>query len=327
MATNLFMRKAVPFFCCAAFLCVTSFVQAQKVEEFFDYSFKPTKDAGRYYVVTEKKGDRWYREAYYLPERTIAMKGSYKDKDCKIADGMIESYYANRYPKSKINYIDGKKDGLSLSYHENGMMRDSVNYTLDHRVGIGLGWDEDGYVVDSSNFDGRGNGTEVHWYSNGPVMSAGRIINDTTKINRWNYYHSNGQLNATEDYTDGKKTSCSCYTAEGKQLDSLICIKEEEAYFPQKESGWRRFLEKNLNPDVPVKNRAQEGVYTVIVQFVVDKDGNITDIKPLTNFGFGMEAEVVRIMQKSPKWVPAMQFGINVKAYRRQPITFVVSRA
>ena len=48
-------------------------------------------------------------------------------------------------------------------------------------------------------------------------------------------------------------------------------------------------MAKNLNPDVPVKKRAPEVTYTVIVQFVVNKEGDVTDIKPLTRFGFGME--------------------------------------
>ena len=326
--TSQITRPSARWFCCSAFLCLISLLlQAQKVEEVYDYAFKSTNNVGRYFVITEQKEGRWYREAYYLPEKTLAMKGWYKDKDCKIAEGEIEWYFATGYPKSKTNYLDGKKDGLSLSYHENGMVRDSSNYTLDHRLGIGLGWDADGYQVDSSNYDGVGNGVEVKWFSNGPVMSAGRKINDSTKNGRWNYYHPNGQLNATEVYVSGNRINCSCYDANGKQLDSLICIKEEEAYFPKGESGWRTFLEKNLNANVPVNNRAPVGSYTVIVQFIVDKDGTIQDIKPLTNFGFGMEAEVVRIMKKAPAWVPAKQFGRKVKAYRRQPLTFVVSRS
>ena len=64
----------------------------------------------------------------------------------------------------------------------------------------------------------------------------------------------------------------------------------------------------------------------VMVQFVVDKEGRVTDIKPLTKFGFGMEEEVIRILKKSPPWIPAIQFGRSVKAYRKQPVTFVVAR-
>ena len=39
-----------------------------------------------------------------------------------------------------------------------------------------------------------------------------------------------------------------------------------------------------------------------------------------------MEEEVERMLNKSPKWVPAFQFGRNVKAYRLQPITFEIAK-
>ena len=70
--------------------------------------------------------------------------------------------------------------------------------------------------------------------------------------------------------------------------------------------------------------RRPAGSYTVIIQFVVDKEGNISEIKPLTNRGYGMEKEVIRILEKSPKWTPAYQDNRPVKAYRKQPVTFVV---
>lgn len=101
-------------------------------------------------------------------------------------------------------------------------------------------------------------------------------------------------------------------------------IVEEEAYFPGKENGWRNFLIENLNPSVPVDKGAPAGIYTVYIQFIVGKDGKVFDIKPLTKHGFGMEAEVVRILKKSPPWIPAVQLGRNVNAYRKQPVTFQV---
>ena len=99
---------------------------------------------------------------------------------------------------------------------------------------------------------------------------------------------------------------------------------EEEAYFPGKEEAWRNFLMENLNPSVPVDKGAPAGIYTVYIQFIVGKDGKIYDIKPLTKHGYGMEAEVVRILRKSPSWIPAVQHGRNVNAYRKQPVTFQV---
>jgi periplasmic protein TonB len=99
---------------------------------------------------------------------------------------------------------------------------------------------------------------------------------------------------------------------------------EFEATFPGGDAGWRKYLERSLNAAVPVENGAPAGTYTVVVQFVVDRAGEISDVRALTRHGYGMEAEVMRVIQKGPKWSPAMQNGRPVKAYRKQPVTFSV---
>lgn len=99
---------------------------------------------------------------------------------------------------------------------------------------------------------------------------------------------------------------------------------EVEASFPGGSDTWRKYLEKNLNASIPMENNAPMGLYRVLVQFVVDKQGNVSDIKPLTDHGYGMEAEVIRVILKQPKWLPAMQNGRTVKAYRKQPVTFAL---
>ena len=317
------MTKPITFI--FTFLLFTAALLAQKIEGGYDISFQPASSGLRYYVVTEKKDDLWYREVYYVPEKSMAMKGWYKDKDCKIAEGKIVWYYPNKNVKSSINYKNGKEEGVALRFHENGMMSDSTNHTNGRRNGISLGWDQEGNQVDSSNFDGNGNGVVVKWHENGTVYYAGRMTNDTTRINRWTYYHDNGKQMATVDYANGKVVRSSCLDSTGRQLDSSLCI-EKEAHFPGTERSWMTFLARNLDAEVPIRNRAPEGTYMVVVQFAVDKEGNIIEIKPLTALGFGMEEEVLRIMKKSPKWIPAIQFGRNIKAYRKQPVTFVVAK-
>ena len=109
-------------------------------------------------------------------------------------------------------------------------------------------------------------------------------------------------------------------TAEGKIFEKV----DVEATFPGGGKEWEKYLIKNLNPLVPVDNGAPIGIYTVIVQFIVDKTGTISDIKTLTNFGYGVENEVIRIIKRSPPWIPAKQNNRTVKAYRKQPVTFVI---
>jgi|CXWL01.1.fsa_nt_gi hypothetical protein len=106
--------------------------------------------------------------------------------------------------------------------------------------------------------------------------------------------------------------------------DSVFRKVEVEASFTSGGEAWRRYLERNCNAEIPSLNHAPSGAYTVIVQFIVDKNGDISDVKPLTNHGFGMEDEVVRLISKGPKWQPAIMNGMPVKAYRKQPLTFQV---
>ena len=113
------MKTQIVFF----FTCIAcTMLSVQKTEEGYDAFFKPAESGWRYYVITEKKNDLWYREAYYLPEKSIAMTGLYKDRDCKIPKGTITWYYTNKNPMSSINYKNGKEEGISnfRYYHRTG---------------------------------------------------------------------------------------------------------------------------------------------------------------------------------------------------------------
>ncbi len=108
--------------------------------------------------------------------------------------------------------------------------------------------------------------------------------------------------------------------------DNLVFQKVDiEASFPGGAKGWRVYLEKNLNANIPIKNNAPNGKYTVIVKFIVNKNGDISDITAETNFGFGMEKEVIRVIKKGPKWNPGSQNGRKVNSIRRQPVTFLIT--
>lgn len=104
--------------------------------------------------------------------------------------------------------------------------------------------------------------------------------------------------------------------------DEIVTFVEIEAKYP---GNWKAFLERNLDANTPVDHNAPYGRYSVVVQFVVDKDGNVSDIHPLTNHGYGMEEEAVRVLKKATKWEPAIQNGFRVKAYRKQVIIFEIN--
>jgi len=106
--------------------------------------------------------------------------------------------------------------------------------------------------------------------------------------------------------------------------DKIFTAVEIEAGFPGGQDAWANYLRNTLNGNLPVDNGATAGKYTVIVKFVVSKDGSVSDIKCENDPGFGMCEEAVRVIKKTKNWTPAIQNGQHVNAYRRQPVVFLV---
>ena len=106
--------------------------------------------------------------------------------------------------------------------------------------------------------------------------------------------------------------------------DKIFPQVKNEPKFPGGEPAWLRFLTKNIDPGIPVDNGAPEGTYKVIVKFIVNKDGTISDVHAETKHGYGMDSAAVELIKKGPRWEPATQNGNIVTAYKKQPITFVI---
>lgn len=95
--------------------------------------------------------------------------------------------------------------------------------------------------------------------------------------------------------------------------------------FPGGLGAWTKYLELNLNRNLLIQKGAPPGKYTVVVDFTVDKEGNLSNIKAMNDPGYGSAAEAVRVIEKGPNWVPAQQKGENVTARHKQSITWVIS--
>lgn len=102
---------------------------------------------------------------------------------------------------------------------------------------------------------------------------------------------------------------------------------EKEAKFPGGMEAWKKYLERNLNANVAANEGASIGNYTVKVQFIVDKEGRVSNVQaievPAACPGCG--AEAVKVIEKGPKWEPAIQNGRKVICQEIQFITFQVA--
>jgi len=110
-----------------------------------------------------------------------------------------------------------------------------------------------------------------------------------------------------------------------EDYDKVFTVVQIAAEFPGGLPAWTKYLERNLNRDLPVENGAPPGKYTVTVSFIVSKTGDISDVVAENDPGYGTKAEAIRVITKGPKWKPAVQNGRNVIYRHRQSITFQVS--
>jgi protein TonB len=109
-----------------------------------------------------------------------------------------------------------------------------------------------------------------------------------------------------------------------EDYDKVFTSVQIEAEFPGGASSWKRYLERNLNQNLPSENGAPPGRYPVVLNFQVDKNGNISDIQADPS-PYGTREEAIRVIKKGPPWKPAVQNGHNVAYRAKQVITFVVS--
>jgi protein TonB len=87
---------------------------------------------------------------------------------------------------------------------------------------------------------------------------------------------------------------------------------------PEFPGGMAKFLNFIKNNYSPPDEEGLKG--RVIVSFVVEKDGSLTDIKVLKDIGYGTGAEAIRVLKKCPRWTPAEQNGKKVRCSYQLPI-------
>lgn len=99
---------------------------------------------------------------------------------------------------------------------------------------------------------------------------------------------------------------------------------EIESEYPGGAAAWLRYLNRNFRyPDEGLTNEIQG---TVTVQFIVDKEGNVSDVQAISGpEQGGLREEAIRVIRKSGMWIPAIQNGRKVKSYKRQPVIFKIA--
>ena len=104
------------------------------------------------------------------------------------------------------------------------------------------------------------------------------------------------------------------------QGTAVFEVVEEMPEFPGGVDAMMEYLQKELRYPESAKEKGIQG--RVTVQFIIDKEGNVTNSKVTRSVDKDMDAEAIRLVKAMPKWKPGMQKGKAVAVKYTVPVVF-----
>ncbi len=102
----------------------------------------------------------------------------------------------------------------------------------------------------------------------------------------------------------------------------IFTIVEQNPEFPGGEGAMYEYLGKNIKYPQLARDNGVQGVVTI--NFVVNEDGSVSNVRALRGIGGGCDEEAVRVVRTLPKFIPGRQNGRNVKVYYNMPVNFTL---
>ena len=103
----------------------------------------------------------------------------------------------------------------------------------------------------------------------------------------------------------------------------IFTVVEENPGFPGGDEARIQYLQSNMKYPTMARESGIQG--KVYVTFVVEKNGNVTDVKILRGIGGGCDEEAIRVVKAMPKWTPGKQRGKAVRVQFNLPIQFTLN--
>ena len=104
------------------------------------------------------------------------------------------------------------------------------------------------------------------------------------------------------------------------QKEEPFDVVEDMPAFPGGMEAMIQFISSNIKYPADAKKQKVDG--RVLVNFVVEKDGSITEVKVIKPAFPSLDAEAVRVVKAMPKWKPGYQKGQAVRVQFTMPINF-----
>ena len=266
---------------------------------------------GNYQVVFTRQADNTYRLRRFYPERYQLIEDlQYKDKKRRTKEGPYASYSDHGVKTVEGQFIDNKKEGTWRRYHrQEGHLVSMGDYVDGRKAGEWEDFHPDGQVSFRYRYDAaeRYSGPFTRYDSLGQVTSTG--------------VYEAGEIVAVT-YRDTINTPRETWKVVERMPRFTGCAEVEDAKAAKlcSENRLFDFLRSELR--YPKRARRREIQGNVVIGFVVERDGQLSEIEALKGVSADLEAEALRVVRAMPAWQPGSVNGEAVRVQYNLPIRF-----
>jgi TonB family protein len=296
----------------------------------------PIKDSADYYRVILPPDTNIDRDLYrvfdYYPDGKIRRVATSLNVNVfPTLDGVCMFYFPNGKRKEVCQYKNGRLIGAISDYYPNGKL-----YGIFRIDGFIYGSYDDTYrgYLPAADFRYRfyveelrdSTGNELVQNGNGhfiiyddkfqKVLEEGDLKNNKKEGN-WNGLIADSGKFVCSFHKDELKSGTS-YTNSGNHYDfKKFAI---NAVFSDGMDEFFRYIKNHLQYPEAAKKHNATG--SVVVEFYVETDGRVTEVKAIQSVIKSLDDEAVRVISESPLWIPAYQFGIPIRSKHTVNVNF-----
>jgi len=268
----------------------------------------------------------------YTHSNQLLHEITYTNLKATTKNGTATYWYRNGNKKKSGSFLQNQKTGIWLYYAMNGDLQRKTEYQAGKKIATEEVYYSNGQLKRLSNYqDGKLEGISKTWTQEGLLLTE--VPYQKGAINgTFISYYSNGNPLRKDQYKQGTITDQKCYTNDGRDtlwfpymIAPLFpgCKEKTKELDQQKscaETKMLQFVYQNIKYPPKARKYGAEG--TVVINFLVGKDGSISDIAVLKSVSGDIDEECLRIVKMFPKFIPAKVDGKNNEVPFNLPIKF-----
>jgi len=265
-----------------------------KYAEFLDKDEKEV--SSEYHTVLSKKPDGSFVFRQFFPETNQMTVKFSVSPDKKYKVGLYQEWWDDGTLMVEGQFKNGKETGEWYK-HTSGR----GNYVNGKMEGEWKDYGKDGKLAYLYNYvNGKKEGPFIIYDSLGQIENEGIYMSDTI--------FSQSKEKIVSDGSEIMPMMASCHSDDLEERHKCSNI------------TWLNYIYKNLKYPNIAREYGVEG--SAIAQFVINKDGSITDIKIKRGLCQDIKFEIIRLLRKMPGWNPGLKDGDPVKVIFTLTIKF-----